>query len=185
MADENADLDLNTDAGSADAGAGKKKGGLKSIFPQIIKWTIIAVVAIIFVVTVVLITEWIRESKGGNQTKIPISDEFTEKREVYDWYTSLDQIKTTTSDPIPASVVIQVALGYKKDDKKASTEITQRTVEIRDFLRRYFSEKTSEDLKPQNEDKLKIEIRDQINDDILSDSKIKDIKFLTKDVVQQ
>ena len=32
-----------------------------------------------------------------------------------------------------------VALGYKEDDKVASAEITKRQIEIKEFLRRYFS----------------------------------------------
>ena len=125
--------------------------------------------------------------KGGKkQTYVPVSLEYQEEREIYDWYTSLEQIRTQSNDELPASVVVQVALGYKKDDKVTSTEITQRTVEIRDFLRRYFSERTYEELKPQNEKNLSIQIRDQINDDILSrKARIRDVKFVTKDVVKQ
>ena len=125
--------------------------------------------------------------KGGKkQTSVPVSLEYQEEREIYDWYTSLEQIRTQSNDELPASVVVQVALGYKKDDKVTSTEITQRTVEIRDFLRRYFSERTYEELKPQNEKNLSIQIRDQINDDILSrKARIRDVKFVTKDVVKQ
>jgi flagellar FliL protein len=188
MADENADMNLDNDAaagGDDAAAAGKKKGGIKAIIPQLIKWVIIGVVAVIFIVTVVIITLAIRDKNGKTQTTIPVSEEYTEKREIYDWYTSLDQIRTTTSDPVPASVIVQVALGYKKDDKAASTEISARTVEIRDFLRRYFSERTVEDLKPQNEEILRQQIRDQINDDILSNSRIRDVRFTTKDVVEQ
>lgn len=182
MADENDDLDLGS---SSDSGSSKGKGGFKSLIPQLFKWLIIGVVAVILVVTIVIITLSIREKNGKTQTSIPVAQEFTEKREIFDWYTSLEQIRTTTADPIPASVIIQIALGYKKDDKAASTEITQRTVEIRDFLRRYFSEKTEEDLRPQNEELLRQQIRDQINDDILSNSKIRDVRFTTKDIVKQ
>ena len=48
-----------------------------------------------------------------------------------------------------------------------------------------FSERTVEDLKPQNEEILRQQIRDQINDDILSNSRIRDVRFTTKDVVEQ
>ncbi len=182
MADENDDLDLSS---GSESGGSKGKGGLKSLIPQLFKWIIIGVVAVILVVTIVIITLSIREKNGKAQTAIPVAQEFTEKREIFDWYTSLEQIRTTTADPVPASVIIQIALGYKKDDKAASTEITQRTVEIRDFLRRYFSEKTEDDLRPQNEELLRQQIRDQINDDILSNSKIRDVRFTTKDIVKQ
>ena len=78
-----------------------------------------------------------------------------------------------------------MALAYKKDDKATSTEITQRTVELKDFLRRYFTQKSAEELRPQNEENLKIEIRNAINDSILSSSKIKDVRFLKLRVIQQ
>ena len=41
------------------------------------------------------------------------------------------------------------------------------------------------DLKPQNEEILRQNIRDQINDEILSDTSIRDVRFTTLDVVQQ
>ena len=125
---------------------------------------------------------------GGNtsgQTAIPTSQEYVGKREVLDWYQSLGSISTKTSDDIPASVIVEVVLGYKKDDKTTSTEITQRTIEIKDFLRRYFTGLKAEDLQPINEDKRRIEIRNAINDDILSSSKIRDVRFLNLQVIEQ
>ena len=61
-----------------------------------------------------------------------------------------------------------------------------RSVEIKDFLRRYFSGKTAAELKNvDNEDKLKMEIRNGINDKVLSGSKIRDVSFDQKDVIEQ
>ena len=183
MADENADMGFGDDT-SVDTGS--RKGGAKGIIPQILKFVAIGVASVIFIVTVVVITVLIMGKGGKKQTSVPVSLEYQEEREIYDWYTSLEQIRTQSNDELPASVVVQVALGYKKDDKVTSTEITQRTVEIRDFLRRYFSERTYEELKPQNEKNLSIQIRDQINDDILSrKARIRDVKFVPKDVVKQ
>ena len=73
----------------------------------------------------------------------------------------------------------------KKADKAASTEITQRQIEIKDYLRRYFTELTVEDLRPRNEEKRRIEIRNAINDDILSSSKIRDVRFLSLQIIEQ
>ena len=102
-------------------------------------------------------------SNTASQQYIPISEEYVGKREVLDWYTSLGQISTRTVDPVPASVIVDVVIGYKVVDKVASTEITQRQVEIVSVLRRYFSRLTVEDLKPQNEDKRCTEIKKIIN----------------------
>ena len=125
---------------------------------------------------------------GGSQSGVsvvPVTEEYTSNKEILDWYSSLGSIRTKTSDVNPASVIVEVVLGYKKDDKATSTEITQRTVELKDFLRRYFTQKSYEELKPQNEEALRIEIRNAINDSILSSSKIKDVRFMTLDVIQQ
>ena len=182
MADEGEADNLGDDMGG-DLGGSKKAS--KGALPQLLKFVLIGIAAVIFIVTIVVITFSILNKGGGSQTNIPVSEEYTTKRESYDWYTSLDQIRTSTSDKVPASVSITIALGYKKEDKAASTEITERKIVIIDFLRRFFSEQTVEDLRPQNEEVLRQQIRDQINDDILSSSKIRDVRFTGKDVVQQ
>ena len=124
-------------------------------------------------------------SNTASQQYIPISEEYVGKREVLDWYTSLGQISTRTVDPVPASVIVDVVIGYKVGDKVASTEITQRQVEIVSVLRRYFSRLTVEDLKPQNEDKRCTEIKKIINRKILKSSKIRDVQFKSLQVIEQ
>ena len=183
MADDAAaDLGDGLDAGGE---APAKKGGLKGAFPALLKWILIALAAVICIITVVFIAVRLMTRGGSSYTAIPISEEYTTQREELEWYTSLDQVRTQTSDPISSSVSIQIALGYKKDDKQASSEITARRIEIIDYLRRYFSAKTAEQLRPEHEDEIKIEIRDGINDNILSNSKIRSVMFTAKDVVSQ
>ena len=181
MADDGLD---ELESGAAVSPAAKK-GGIGGLFPALLKWVAIALGAIILIVVIVVVTMKIVGGNNPNPPQLPISDEYTVQREILDWYTSLGAIRTKTSDEIPASVIVDVALGYKKDDKATSTEIMQRTIELKDFLRRYFTEKTILELKPQNEQKLKIELRNSINDEILSNSKIKDISFLQLDVIEQ
>ena len=183
MADEDEGLGLD-DGG--DAGAAPSKGGKGLLIPGLLKWVAIGLAAVILIVTVVVITMKI---VGGNNTgtsaAIPMTEEYTASKEILDWYTSLGLIQTRTMEANPASVRVDVVLGYKKEDKATSTEITQRTVELKDFLRRYFTQKTAEELRPQNEENLKIEIRNAINDSILSSSKITDVRFMQMDVIQQ
>lgn len=184
MADEDAAGNLD-DGMDGDAAPSKKAGGLKGALPQLLKYILIGVAAVIFIVTIVIITNLIMNKGGKSQTAIPVSEEYRTQREVYSWYTTLDQIRTQTSDEInPASVVVQVVLGYKKDDKNASSEITERRIEIVDFLRQFFSGKKAEELEPSKEKDLQRDIRDQINNDILSNSSIRDVRFTTKDVVR-
>lgn len=114
------------------------------------------------------------------------AEEYQGQREVYDWYKSLGVIQTTTCDDKPATVRVNVFLGYKKEDKATATEITSRSVELKDFLRRYFRGKTAAELKnPNNDEKLRMEIRNGINDKVLSSSKIRDVSFDQLDVIEQ
>ena len=185
MADDN-DLDLNDDAGTGDlTSSSGKKGGIGGILPALLKWVAIGLGALILIVTVVIVTMKIVGGSQSGISVVPVTEEYTSNKEILDWYSSLGSIRTKTSDVNPASVTVEVVLGYKKDDKATSTEITQRTVELKDFLRRYFTQKSYEELKPQNEEALRIEIRNAINDSILSSSKIKDVRFMTLDVIQQ
>mgnify|MGYP002512294034 FL=1 len=181
MADDGLD---GLEDGGTSASSGKK-GGMGGALPGLLKWVAIALGAIILIVVIVVVTVNILNKNTTGTPSIPISDEYVTQREILDWYTSLGAIRTKTSDDISASVVVDIALGYKKDDKATSTEITQRNIELKDFLRRYFTEKTIVELRPQNEQKLKIELRNAINDEILSSSKIKDVSFQQLDVLEQ
>ena len=182
MADDD---EINLDDGGSSSTSDKK--GLGGVVPGILKWIIIGLAAIIVIVVVVVVTVKITSKNSTAVTAIPTSDEYVSgQREIYDWYTSIGTIQTTTCDDIPATVRVDVALGYKKDDKATSTEITQRTVELKDFLRRYFSGKTASELRNTNtEDNLKNELKNGINDKILSSSRIRDVVFLQKDVIEQ
>ena len=180
--DDDLGLDDNEDVGVS---APQKKGGMGALLPTLLKWIAIIVGAIILIVTVVVITMNIMNKNGsGASAVIPVSSEYTTKREELSWYTSLGQIQTQTNDTSPANVIMDVALGYKEDDKVASAEITKRQIEIKEFLRRYFSAKSKNELRIVDEDKMKIEIRNGINDDILVNSKIRDVIFQSHSVIE-
>lgn len=183
MADEDTSLDDN-DLDSS-VGGKKKSKGMGGLLPTLLKWIAIVIGAIILIVTVVVITMKVMGTNNTATVAVPVSPEYTSKRELLSWYNSIGSIKTKTCDEVPASVIVEVVLGYKVDDKTTATEITQRQIEIKDFLRRYFTGKTTAELRPNNEAKLQMEIRNTINDDILSTSRIKDVKFLTLDVLEQ
>lgn len=118
-------------------------------------------------------------------TPIPSSEEYVSgKREIFEWYTSLGIIQTKTNEDMPATIRVDVALAYKKNDTAASEEITKRTVEIKAYLRRYFSEKTAKELRnTNNEDELEKEIKDYLNEKIFSSNLIQDVVFQQKDVI--
>lgn len=183
MADEDS-LELDGEEGGF-SGSPKKSNLFSGMLFTILKWVAISIGAILLVVTVAVITTKVMTQNKPTTAAYPSAEEYKGKRETLSWYTSLGQIRTKSSDVLPASIVVEVALGYKLDDKATASEITSRQIEIKDFLRRYFTGKTSVELRPYNEDKLRIEIRNTINDDILSTTKIRDVLFLTFDIIEQ
>src|SRR5574344_1607149 len=184
--DESLNLDDNGGDAPAAAAPAKKGKGIGALLPALLKWVAIGVGAVILIVTVVIITMKIVGGNSTQQVAVPVSEEYDNHKEVLDWYSSLGVMRTQTSDEPPSNVSVEVVLGYKKDDKATSTEISQRTVELKDFLRRYFSSKKAQELKnTSNEDSLTNEIKNGINDQILSSSRIRDVKFLQKDVIEQ
>ncbi len=159
----------------------KKRGG--GLITMLIKWVAIVLVAIIFVVTVVVITMNIRDKKGKNQSITPVSEEYRETRDVLQWYQAIGILKVYTADRIPATLIVDVALGYTNNDKSTPQELSARKVEIIDFLRSYFKGKTTAELR--QEEKIKIEIKHEINDNVLTKNKIKDVRFTQYDIVEQ
>lgn len=182
MADDEMITDDGADVAASDS---KKKGGIGALVPFLLKWVAIGLGVVIFLFLLLFFAFSFFASNKSNASVIPVTEEYTVNKEVLDWYSSIGAIRTRTNDVNPASVVVDVVFGYKKDDKNTSSEITQRNVELRDFLRRYFSQKTYAELRPQNEESLRIEIRNAVNDTILSSSKIKDVRFMQLDVIQQ
>jgi len=175
--------DINLEGGESASGEGASKKG-SGMLPQLLKWVAIVLGSLIFIVTVVVVTVQIMGGAGKNQTAIPVSEEYTGSREALQWYKdAIGTIQTRTADEIPASVVVDIAIGYGLDDKIAPAELSSRIVELKDFLRSFFQRKTAEDLR--NEDKIKIEIRNAINDNILTKSKIKDVRFTKYEIVEQ
>ncbi len=106
--------------------------------------------------------------------------------EIYDWYTSIGMIQLRTKGSDPALVCIDIAFAYKKGDKVTSNELKQRSIEIKDFLRNFFSKKTADELKDiTKDDELKNELKKEINKKILSSGTIKDVVFLQKDIIEK
>ena len=106
-------------------------------------------------------------------------------KKAYDWYSSISQLETYIVDSEPYIVRVQVVLGYKKNDKKTSSEITSRKIEITDILRNFFSKQTRESLKTSNERALRLEILKLINESVLENSKILDVRFTNLEVIQK
>ena len=106
-----------------------------------------------------------------------------ETRDPFQYSQIIEALRVHTADNVPASLMVQVAFGYTSNDKSTPQEISARKVQITDFLRSYFQSKTVAELK--QEEKIKIEIRNEMNDNVLTRNKIKDVLFTKYEIVEQ
>jgi len=163
------------------AGPKKKGGGLGALLPTLLKFAAIGIGALLFIVTVSVITYNIMNDGGKTQTNVtdPQSP-YMGKMPIYSWYTDIGSVTTRAQDNL--SVSVTVYLGYDQADQAASSELSNRRWELQDFIRQYFSKKSAEEL--QNEEKLKQEIREQINKRLLETARIRAITFIKFDVME-
>ena len=113
---------------------------------------------------------------------LPPSEEFKDGRKPLQYSQIIEELRVQTKDSVTASLMVRVAFGYSSNDKSTPQEIDTRKVEITDFLRSYFQSKTVAELK--QEEKIKIELRNEMNDNVLTRNKIKDVRFTKYDIIE-
>ncbi|MDR2659479.1 MAG: flagellar basal body-associated FliL family protein [Spirochaetaceae bacterium] len=180
MSDE-PDIELEEEAG-ADGGGAKKPG--VGLLPKLLKFIAIGLGALVFIVTVAVITFNIMTKGGKSQTVVPQTDAYIAVKKQYSMFTLIGTVNTRTKDPTPWMVSVDMIIGYDLNDNAAATELTSRLYELRDFVRRYFSGKTSSELQPENEGRIKIEIRELLNTTILDRARARTILFNRLDLYE-
>jgi flagellar FliL protein len=181
------ELDMG-DGESPDAGVGsKKKGGaLGALLPTILKFAAIGIGALIFIVTVSVITYNLMSKGGKSQTVVVDPDgPYMGRRPYYTYYTNIGSVTTKTKDTDKSyTITVVMNLGYDQEDVAASSELSQRQYELRDFVRHYFTGKYAEELSPENETRLKQDIKEILNTRFLDTAKIRQITFDKLDVME-
>jgi flagellar FliL protein len=178
--------ELDLDGGEAPGvdSSPKKASGLGALLPNLLKFVAIGLGALIFIVTVAVITFNIMNKGGKAQTNAadPTSP-YVGKRPEYAMYTLIGPVTTRTKDVTDFSVTVDMIIGYDQNDNAAQTELTQRQYELRDFVRSYFTGKYAAELQPENEARLKQEIREILNTRFLDTAKARIILFNKLDVM--
>jgi len=187
MADSSDDLDLDGGDSPESASTSKKKGGgLGNLLPTILKFVAIGIGALIFIVTVSVITYNIMNRGGRSQTSVSdYSSPYVGTLPQLSYYENIPSISVRTRDHfVNSTVTVEVLIGYDLNDQNASAELGSRRHEIHDFLRRYFSQKTAAELAPEREDEIKKEIREQLNTRFLDTARARNILFRRLDVME-
>jgi flagellar FliL protein len=177
------ELDLDGGEASGADSSPKKSSGLAAILPNILKFVAIGLGALIFIVTVAVITFNIM-NKGGKPQILPGSElAYMGKRPEFSYYTLIGSVTIQTKDPPPKySVTVDVVIGYDQNDNAAQTELINRQYELRDFVRSYFSGKYASDL--EHEERLKQDIREILNTRFLDKARVRIVLFNKFDVME-
>ena len=180
------DLDLEGgDAPDTGSSTKKKRGALSAIFPTLLKFAAIGLGALVFIVTISVITYNIMNKGGRSQTNLSDpSSPYMGKRPEYAMYTLIGSVTTNTKDVVRTSVTVDMIIGYDLNDQAGATELTSRQYELRDFVRRFFTGKYAADLVPEKEEELKREIREQLNTRFLDTARARIILFNRLDVME-
>jgi len=176
-------LDLGgDDVGGAEGG--KPKGSSTGFLPTLLKFVAIGLGALIFIVTVAVITFKILSSRGESQTVLDPTSEYIGTRPQYATFSLIGQINTRTRDQNHL-VSVDMLIEYDLNNNAAQTELTARQNQLRDFTRNYFASKYYSELEPENEARLKQEIREILNTRYLDTAKVRGILFNKLDVMEQ
>jgi len=173
------------EAPESDGASKKRGGGIGNLLPAILKYVAIGLGALIFIVTVSVITYNIMNKGGRNQTVVSDpSSPYVGRRPEYGYYDSIGSINVRTRDfPISYNVRVDMIIGYELGDQNASQELSSRRHELQDFTRRFFSGKTAAELAHDREESLKNEIREILNTRFLDSRGARVILFRTLDVM--
>ncbi|MDC7222405.1 MAG: flagellar basal body-associated FliL family protein [Spirochaetales bacterium] len=176
MGDEELDLS-QVDVQDGDITGEKKKKGLSEGLARILIWVVGILVGLIVTVTVSVVTYKIMDRNSVSRNFPAVSQEYETKPEVYIYFGLINEIRTTTNDPTRSSIIVKVLLGYDSDkDNTVGAELTSKVAPLTDMIRNYFSKKTVGELKPDQEQILKEELKSMVNG-ILSTGVIKDVVF--------
>ena len=176
------DLDLDGDESSGSSSS-KKSFGLGALLPNLLKFVAIGLAALIFIITVSVITYNILNKRGESQTVMDPTSEYIGTRPQFATFSLIGSFNTRTRDQTHM-VVVDMLIEYDLNNTAAQTELNGRVDQLRDFTRNYFASKYYNDLMPENEDRIKQEIREILNNRFLDTAKARGILFNKLDVIQ-
>jgi len=178
---DNDDLDIEGGESPEGSSTYKKKSALGALLPTILKFVAIGIGATIFIVTVVLITmgfnqpsEWDHRAAEGPFMAVPPQ---------WSWFTDIGTVNTQTIDTPPRTVSVVMHLGFEQGDATTSSELFGRQIPLQAFTRNYFAQRTADELRPENEARLRREIMDILNTRYLDRARIRDVQFVRLDVM--
>ena len=183
MSDNVDDQEMSFAEGETESAQPAKAKGAGPGIARILMIVGIGLGAVIFIVTVVVITLSIVNKQGKPAATMIKSEDYQAATPRYQYVGTIGDIRTRTSDKEPFSIAVKIQLGFDLEDKDSPVELNARMPQIRDFLRRYFTAKTADDLSPDKEEIIKDDIKENLNR-MLSKPTVKEVLFDQLNVVK-
>jgi len=175
MADDMFDADDDV-VGAEEATPGQKRVGfLPGVVIQILKWVGIILGAVIFIVTVVVVTVNFLNRGSATQTRVPASQEYEAEVPILTWYESIGVLRGSTDDDVRTTYIVEPFLGYDGENNALVNELILRKIQLIGLFNDYFGSHSVDQLQgPANKTRVKQELLDQINR-MLRDGRVQDI----------
>ena len=159
-------------------------GFVSGILLQVLKWIAIAIVAVVFIVTVVIVTvNRLAQRGAGVQDTVQLSSEFSAQPPILEWYSEINEVRGATADPVRQTFIVVAHIGYDKEDRAVQTELVERTIQIRELIHFYFGSRLAEDLRGiENRQRVKADLTRQVNR-IMRNGTIRDVAFDQYDIL--
>lgn len=151
-------------------------------FPNIEKLSLNQVLIIVaaFLVFIIISTTIIVKKRPVPQTVVVARGENKIEGKVQNEFRKLGTLRTKTKaehkNENGVTVVIRPILSYDSGDRDFFEELSRKNPAIKNIFTTYFSEKTKAELKSIGEEKIKADLRDEINSK-LTLNKIREIYF--------
>lgn len=105
---------------------------------------------------------------------LPNVSEYTSDKEILSWSDEV-AVKGTTADG--GSVSFAVVFGFKKNDEATPAEFEKNKDVITFYLRRFIIGKYADDFSSKNEDALQSEIKNAVNDTIITAGRVRAVRI--------
>ena len=175
MADDMFDADDDV-VGAEEAQPGQKRVGfLPGVVIQILKWVGIILGAVIFIVTVVVVTVNFLNRGSASQTRVPQSAQYQAEIPILAWFEQVGELRGSTADQQRTTFIVEAFLGYDGENNALVNELILRRFQLIGLFNDYFGDRTVAELDgPQNKPRVEQELLDTINR-MLRDGQVQDI----------
>lgn len=153
----------------------KRVGFLPGVVIQILKWVGIILGAVIFIVTVVVVTVNFLGRGTANLTSVPESDDYRAEVPILTWFESVGELRGSTNDTQRTTYIVEPFLGYDGENNALVNELILRKIQLVGIFNDYFGSLSAAELQgPANQQRVEIDLLEEINR-TLREGRVQDI----------